>query len=256
MNIKVNKLSFSYTKKGPTILNNLSLDIKDKSINVILGLNGSGKTTLIKILAGLIQPKCGTIVYGKNDLGKLSYLERSKIVSYVSQNNRGTEDIKVRDYLTYGMLNSIAFYKTPNVLHEKKINQIVDKLHIIHLLDKTLGTISGGERQIVSIASSLLQDASVILLDEPTSALDLKNQNIVLSILKKIIKKDKKTIILTTHNPNHALFLDANVILINKGSIIETGPAKSIVKIEKLKKIYGKSIKLSSDLKYKEVSFK
>lgn len=255
MSIKVNELSFSYTKKGPTILDNLSLDIKDKTINVILGLNGSGKTTLIKLLAGLVQPKHGTITFGKDNLNELSIVERSKMVSYVSQNIRGIEDVKVRDYLAYGMLNSIAFYKTPSASHEKKINQIADKLHINYLLDKTLGTISGGERQIVSIASSLLQDSKVILLDEPTSALDLKNQNIVLSILKKIVKQEQKTIILTTHNPNHALFLDANVILIDKGKIVDIGSAKSIITIDKLKKIYGKNIKLSKDLKYKEVSF-
>ena len=117
-----------------------------------------------------------------------------------------------------------------------------------------MGQISGGERQIVSIASCLLQGTPIILLDEPTSALDLKNQNIVLSILREITKEGK-TIILSSHNPNHALFLESNVVLMDKGTIIKQGLCKEIIKAEVLKEIYGENICYSENLNYKEISF-
>ena len=87
-----------------------------------------------------------------------------------------------------------------------------ERLGITHFLDKNIGEVSGGERQIIFIACALIQDTPIILLDEPTSALDIKNQNKVLTVLKEI-SKEGKTIILSSHNPNHALFLDSNVNL-------------------------------------------
>ena len=88
------------------------------------------------------------------------------------------------------------------------------------------------------------------------SALDLKNQNLVLSALKEIAVQEKKTIILSTHNPNHALFLGSHVVLIKDGMIVESGSASETVTVEKLRKVYGDSICLSSSLDYQEVSFR
>ena len=87
------------------------------------------------------------------------------------------------------------------------------------------------------------------------SALDLKNQNLVLSLLKKI-SSEGKTIVLSSHNPNHALFLNSNAILLNKGKVVESGLAKEIIKVELLKSIYGDEICESSQLDYSEISFK
>ena len=115
--------------------------------------------------------------------------------------------------------------------------------------------LSGGERQVVMIAASILQDTPIILLDEPTSALDLKNQNMVLTLLKEI-SKEGKTIILSSHNPNHALFLESNVILLNEGKILEEGHSNKIIKVDILEKVYGETLCYSKDLEYQEVSFK
>ena len=110
----------------------------------------------------------------------------------------------------------------------EKVNKIAENLKITNLLNKNLGEISGGEKQKVLMAAALIQDTPVIILDEPTSALDLKNQNMVLSLLKEI-RKTGITILLSVHNPNHALFLDPNVILIKQGKVLKSGCAKSIV---------------------------
>ncbi|MCQ2753063.1 MAG: ABC transporter ATP-binding protein [Bacilli bacterium] len=251
MSIKVNHVFFAYQKHGPDTLKDISLNIANQSLNVILGLNGSGKTTLIKVLAGICETKRGEVYYGSTKLNTLTYKERSKIVSYVGQYAKGIEDVKVKDYLAYGLLNSFAFYQSPKEKEMKQVNEIAKKLGIEYLLDKTLGNISGGERQIVSIASALAQNAKVILLDEPTSALDLKNQSVVLALLKRIVASEKRTVILSTHNPNHALLLNANVILIDSGKILEVGSAKKIIKLDKLRKIYGVNFKLGKDFVFK-----
>ena len=164
-------------------------------------------------------------------------------------------DFSVMDYLLFGTANQAKFYQAPNEKAKEKVIGIADRLGIRYLLKKDLGGISGGERQIVSIASSIAQDTSIILLDEPTSALDICNQYKVLSVLKEIAEKENKTIVLSTHNPNHALFLGAEVYLLNRGVIVDHGTATDIVRPEKLKPVYGEKIGYCRDLPYDEISF-
>lgn len=255
MHISIKDLRFKYNKNLPNVIDNLSLDIKEGTITVLVGLNGCGKTTLIKLLAGLLITEVGTISYDDKEIKSISIKERSKIFSYVPQRSYGADDFLVRDYLTYGFVNALKFYETPSKDQLAKVEEISEELGIEHLLDKKMGNISGGERQIVTIASCILQNAPVILLDEPTSALDLKNQNMVLSLLKKI-SIEGRTIILSSHNPNHALFLGSNVALMNNGKIVKSGKSDELINIETLKEIYGDSICYSDNLPYKEITFK
>ena len=254
MSINVQHLSYKYPSGKDDVIKNLNLSIKDGTITVLLGLNGCGKTTFIKLLAGLLKADSGEILYADKKVSGLAMKERSKIFAYVPQKTYSADDYFVKDYLTYGFINSLKFYQTPSSEQLDKVQTISERLSITHLLTKKMGQISGGERQIVSIASCLLQDTPIILLDEPTSALDLKNQNIVLSLLREITKEGK-TIILSSHNPNHALFLESNVVLMDKGTIIKQGLCKEIIKVEVLKEIYGENICYSENLNYKEISF-
>lgn len=255
MLIKVENVSFSYKKEMSLVIDNVSLTIEEGTINVLLGLNGSGKTTLIKLLTGMLNPNSGSIKYNDKILKDLSIYERSKIFSYVSQKGVAANDFKVIDYLTYGFVNSLKFYQSPKQEQLDEVIKISERFKITHLLNKNIGEISGGEKQIVSIVSALLQHTPVIILDEPTSALDLLNQSLVLSVLKEIVREGK-TIILSSHNPNHALFLNSNVVLMNSGHIIKTGSSFSLIDKQILKDIYGDNIVYSNELEYKEISFK
>ncbi len=256
MNIKISNLSFKYDKtSAKPVLNDLNLEIKQGTINVLLGLNGCGKTTLIKLLAGLEKPNRGTIQYQGKNLQSIKIRERAKIFAYVPQRANVTSDVPVQQYLSYGTTNTLAFYEHPGQKEMELVKATAERLNIAHLLDKNLGEISGGELQIVLIASSLIQNTEILLLDEPTSSLDIKNQNLVLSVLKDIAKEGK-TIILSSHNPNHALFLDATVVLIHESTIRNEGPAKKLIKVKELAPIYGDRVCFSSDLVYKEIAFK
>lgn len=255
MSIDIKNLCFSYKKKSKPVLKNVNLSISDDTITVILGLNGCGKTTLIKAIAGLFKNVTGVISYNNILLSTLSIHERSKLIAYVPQKINGIDDVKVEDYLTYGLVNSLKFYQAPSLLEKQNTLDMARKFKIEHLLHKNMGELSGGERQVVSLSSALLQNTKIILLDEPTSALDLKNQSLVLTKLKEISKAENKTVILSTHNPNHALFLDCNVALIDEGRILKYGPANTIINVENLKCIYGDNVCLSEQLPYKEISF-
>ena len=254
--IEVKNLSFKYNKNGKTVLDNLSFTIEKGTVNVLIGLNGSGKTTLIKTLAGLLENYSGEIVLDGKKLSEIKIQDRAKIMSYVAQRNNSVDDFLVREYLLFGRVNKLRFFSSPKKEDEDEMLKCAEKFKITHLLDKKLGEISGGERQIVSICSAIIQDTDLVILDEPTSALDIKNQHTVLSIIKEIASECRKTFILSSHNPNHALFLDSNVILLQNGKTSVIGNAKEIITKESLSEIYGDNLCYSKDLSYDEVSFK
>lgn len=253
--IDVKDLSFKYQRKGKLVLDKLNFSCEKGTVNVLIGLNGSGKTTLIKTIAGLLENYQGEVFIEGADLKGLSIKERAKKMAYVAQRSNAVDDFPVLDYLLFGMVNKMNFYQSPKEEDKKRVLDCAKQFGIMHLLDKKLGEISGGERQIVSICAAIVQDTNLVILDEPTSALDIKNQHAVLSLIKKIAKEQGKTFILSSHNPNHALYLSSNVFLLRHGKILAQGQAEDIINIEALKTVYGEDICYSVELLYKEISF-
>ena len=253
--IDVKNLSFRYQRKGKLVLDELIFSCEKGTVNVLIGLNGSGKTTLIKILAGLYEKYRGGVSIGGNNLKTLSVKQRSKIMSYVAQRSGLIDDFSVKEYLLFGRVNKMNFYQSPAREDQDRVLEYAAQFGITGLLDKKLGEISGGERQIVSICSAVIQDTELIILDEPTSALDIRNQHKVLSLIREIATEQKKTFVLSSHNPNHALYLNSDVFVLQEGKIIEKGNAHEMVDVEKLKRVYGEKLCYSSELDYKEISF-
>ena len=253
--IDVKELSFQYQRKGKLVLDKLNFSCEKGTVNVLIGLNGSGKTTLIKTIAGLLENYQGEVFIDGENLKSLSIKERAKKMAYVSQRSNAVEDFPVLDYLLFGTVNKMNFYQSPKEEDKKRVLDCAKQFGIMHLIDKKLGEISGGERQIVSICAAIVQDTNLVILDEPTSALDIKNQHAVLSIIKKIAKEQGKTFILSSHNPNHSLYLNSNVFLLKSGTIVAQGRAEDIINIEALKTVYGEDICYSVELPYKEISF-
>ena len=253
--IDVKELSFRYQRKGKLVLDKLNFSCEKGTVNVLIGLNGSGKTTLIKTIAGLLENYQGEVFIDGKNLKGLSIKERAKKMAYVAQRSNAVDDFPVLDYLLFGTVNKMNFYQSPKEEDKKRVLDCAKQFEITHLLDKKLGEISGGERQIVSICAAIVQDTNLVILDEPTSALDIKNQHAVLSIIKRIAKEQGKTFILSSHNPNHALYLSSNVFLLRHGKIVAQGQAEDIINIEALKTVYGEDICYSAELPYKEISF-
>ena len=253
--IDVQNLSFRYQKKGKLVLDKLDFSCEKGMVNVLIGLNGSGKTTLIKTIAGLLENYQGEVFLDGKNLRDLSIKERAKKMAYVSQRSNTVDDFPILDYLLFGTVNKMNFYQSPKEEDKKRVLDCAEQFGIAHLLDRKLGEISGGERQIVCICGAIVQNTDLVVLDEPTSALDIKNQHAVLSIIKRIAKEQEKTFILSSHNPNHALYLDSNVFLLKNGQIIVHGQARDIINVEALKSVYGADVCYSEELLYKEISF-
>ena len=239
--IHIEDVCFAY--ESEMILKHLSMDVSLNHICFIMGNNGSGKTTLLKNILGFLSPQSGDIqIFGKTVSG-LDRQTMSRLVSYVSQAIHLNTDFSVIDYISLGRTPYIG------IMSELKDEdyQIIEKIAVLLGIDKILGIsfnkLSGGQKQMVAIARSLIQDTPVIILDEPMSALDIGKQVDLLKVLYSLTREGK-TIVLTTHNPNHALAIDSDACFMKNGEIILHGKSGDIITDTLLHSVYGDNIML------------
>jgi ABC-type multidrug transport system fused ATPase/permease subunit len=198
-NINIKRISFSYNKNSSKIFDDIDLNILIGSCVLILGDNGSGKSSFLNIMSGLLKPDSGQVLIDDRiniDKIKFSWLKK---ISYVQQdifllNKTIKENI---------LLNSFDnnFSKFNNIKELLLLNEAFEKLP--NKLDTTVGpagiNLSGGQRQLISIARALYKDGEVFLFDEPTSALDYDYQKVLKRVIN-YLKSNNKTIIIITHD--------------------------------------------------------
>lgn len=250
--IHIENLCFSYEKT--MVLKHLSLDIESDRICFIMGNNGSGKTTLLKNLMGFLIPQSGEILIQGKSIASLDRRVMSRLISYVPQAIHLNTDFTVVDYLSLGRTPYTGFSSKLSDEDYRVIERYSVMLGIDYIYDVPFNKLSGGQKQIVAIARSLIQDTPLIIMDEPMSALDIGKQVDVLNVLQNLTF-EQKTIILTTHNPNHALAIDSDACFLRHGEIVAFGKSGEIINDSLLQNIYGENITLDHGEKADSVVF-
>lgn len=223
--ITIKNLNFSYN--GKNILKNINLDFTP-GIVAILGKNGSGKTTLLKCLAQLLKYH-GEIFYTGINLKSLSFKKLAKILSYLPADISSTYDYSVRELLEMGM------YPTEN-LTEQMFGQILEMFDLNNFLNRSINTLSSGERQLVFLAQVFVQNTPVTLLDEPTNHLDIWGKNKFFQILKQIhSQKPEKIFIFTTHHIEDVLSCTDSLVFLHHKTVKFQGKLPDVFNPEHLK---------------------
>ncbi len=223
--IEAKNIKFNYLSEKETI-KNLSFDINHGEFITFVGKNGSGKTTLAMIIAGFIDDFEGEL-YFENELVK-DFSKYRKNFGIVFQNfdNQFFNSIVKKD-IAFGLEN--LNYDRRKI--DKKINSILEELHITHLKEKDINTLSGGEKQLIALSSILILNKKVLILDEITSMLDPKNRIYINKIIKELNLKKKLTIIQISHNYEDIINSD-RVIEIDNGKIISDLKKEDFIKDE------------------------
>lgn len=243
--IEIKNLDFSYDKNK--IYDSLSLCFVENEITYIMGNNGCGKTTLLKLITGFLIPQNGEILILGNKISNLSSRELAKRIAYVPQNIKQNVDFCVKDYLALGRTPYIRFGMNPSKDDYALVEAYAREMGILDFLSHNFNELSGGQKQLVSITRALIQETPIIILDEPMSALDIGKQADFLCTLKKL-KQRGKTVILTSHNPNHALTINCNVCLINNNCILGYGNCKDVLSNANIEIVYGDKVILNNDI--------
>ncbi|MCI8645344.1 MAG: ABC transporter ATP-binding protein [Firmicutes bacterium] len=240
---EVDNLTFSYPKGERKVLDHASLCLEEGEILCILGPNGAGKTTLLNCMAGLLLPEGGSICLCGRPINSMKAREIAGIVGYVPQIHTPAFDYKVLDVVLMGRAPKTGIFARPSKEDEALCMRTLESMNLAHLAHRSYLDISGGERQQVIIARAIVQKPKAILFDEPTAHLDYGNQHRVLKRVRQM-KEEGYSVIITTHNPDHALLLGGKAAIVGKDGHIIQGESKAILTEETLRSIYETDLKL------------
>jgi len=236
--LSVSGLSFSYDGPGRAVLRGLSLEVPAGAVAAILGPNGSGKTTLLRLLLGVLRPAAGEIRLAGRPLNSYSRRERSQFVGLVPQDEHIPFDFSVLEYVLLGRAPYLGPLQMPGQADRLAALEALHLVGMDGMQDRSLPTLSGGERQLATVARALAQQPRLLLLDEPTAHLDLSNQGRLLAIMDGLAARGV-TLVLTTHDPNLAASVASLIVLVREGQVLAAGPPGAILTTEKLSATYG-----------------
>lgn len=215
----VKDVSFAYGDN--TVLNHVSFSIEHGKTTAIIGTNGAGKSTLFKLLQRIYSPSEGTISFGNTNIDEFSLESWRDQFSVVSQGNEifsGT----IRDNMCYGIKQEISDDRLMEVAESCGMADYIRSLEKGFDSPISVGAtnISGGQRQLITIARAILKDSPYLLLDEATKSLDAKSEGIVIKALNALMKG--KTTVLIAHNPSAIVNAD-RVIVMRDGAVEDVG---------------------------------
>ena len=207
---------------GHFLLEDVNLTVDEGEYFVVLGPTGSGKTVLLETIAGLYPVKSGEIWLGGREVTRLEPEKRN--ISIVYQDHVLFPHLSVAENITFGL----RLHKQPHQQVTQTLNWLSDLLGIVHLLDRSPDTLSGGERQKVALARALSIKPEVLLLDEPLSALDPESREGVQRELRQIHNQLKVTTIHVTHDFEEAVALGERIAVLGEGGIKQVGTPEQI----------------------------
>lgn len=213
---------------GRWLFRDLDLSVPAGRVLSILGPNGRGKTTLMRALTSLQALSHGSI-----------RMTPGCTTAYIPQSARGALAYRVIDMVTMGRAPHLGLLAWPG-RHDYAIAEAaLERVGVTHLAAQPFKLLSGGERQLVLLARALASDAQLLLLDEPMAALDLKNQNSMLNVLSSLVKERGVSVIVTTHQPQHALALGGDALILGEPGQHILGEARATLTAARLSALYG-----------------
>ncbi|WP_069649119.1 ABC transporter ATP-binding protein [Caloranaerobacter ferrireducens] len=244
--IEVESLYFSYGDS--LVLRDINFKIEKGEFVSIIGPNGSGKSTLLKNMISIYKPSRGLIKIDGKELGEYKAKELAKKVAIVPQDTNIAYDFSVFDVVMMGRNPYLGRFQKESYKDFQIVKDSLKLTDTLHLKDKSINQISGGERQRVIIARALAQQPEIILLDEPTSHLDINHQLEILSLLKKLNTEKNMTIVIVIHDINLATRYSNKMILLNKGEILSIGKPKEVITYENIEAAYNLNVVITKDL--------
>jgi putative ABC transport system ATP-binding protein len=226
--IKLQHISKTFNPGTANFVNALvdvNLEIEPFQFVVMVGSNGSGKTTLLNAIAGSIQINEGKIFVAKNEITRLKEHQRCKWIARIFQDPlMGTAPgLSVLENFRLASIRTQSKKLTIRT-HEKFKQNVRERISLLNLglenkVDQLMGTLSGGQRQALTLLMAAMDDTKILLMDEPAAALDPKTSELLMKLAEKIIREFKLTAFLVTHQLKDALAYGNRLILMREGMI-------------------------------------
>lgn len=229
----------SFTISDRTLLQNVSLTFPQGSVCGLLGHNGSGKSTLLKMLGRHLSPSGGEILLGNKPLTQWNCKTFAREVAYLPQQLPGAEGMNVRELVALGRYPWHGALGRFRCEDHQYVEEAITMVGLKPLAGRLVDSLSGGERQRAWLAMTVAQNSRCLLLDEPISALDIMHQVEVLSLIQRLSRQQRITMIIVLHDINMAARYCDQLIALRNGQLIAQGAPEELMTAEVLEKIYG-----------------
>ena len=259
--LKLKNISITFNANTPdenTALKNINLEIKKGDFITVIGSNGAGKSTLYNVIAGTLKPTTGTITLtdendSPRDITRDAEFKRARYIGRIFQNpllgTAGKMSLEDNMMICYKK----GFKGLKISLNNKMRDYFREQLRVLNMgLENRLGDnvdqFSGGQRQALTLLMAVMSKPGLLLLDEHTAALDPTNAEIVMNLTRRFAEDYKLTVMMVTHNMQHALDFGNRLLMMNKGEIISDiqGEEKSRLTMDSIVELF-KKIKVNND---------
>ena len=267
MQINLNNIDYTYNKGTVfenRVLKNVTLKLKERAYNVIVGKTGSGKSTLIEHINGLLVPNSGEVIVDDTIItfprNKREKKELAKKLREIRQDVAVLFQFSEQQLFETTVLKDIMFAPLNYGVNEKEARKnAIELVKLVGLsedyLEKSPFELSGGEMRKVALCGILALNPKVLILDEPTVGLDYKSREDIMNLIKELQQKKNMTIVLVTHNMDYVLKYADKIFVLNKGELDFSGTAEGLFSNKQI--LEKNSLDLPEVLKfYKELKSK
>ncbi|WP_416778232.1 ABC transporter ATP-binding protein [Xenorhabdus budapestensis] len=232
--LKISRFTAGYPKHP--VIENLDVNpLPRGKITVLLGPNGSGKSTLLRSLAGLNKAN-GALLLDGQDLMQMDFSQRAQNVVYLPQSLPTGVHLHVLESV---IVAQRASGDVSSDQCEQEVMELLRQLGIEHLALSYLDQLSGGQKQLVGLAQSLIRKPTLLLLDEPLSALDLNYQYHVMDLVARETRRRNIITVVVVHDINIALRHGDHILMLKKGELISEGSPEQVITPDSLAQVYG-----------------
>jgi iron complex transport system ATP-binding protein len=231
--LSIDGLSFGYNAKP--VLDGIRLEVKPE-VTALIGPNAAGKSTLLKCISGMLRGQ-GEIRLDGRELATISHADLVRRIGYLPQEMPQDASLTVLEAVLMGRMNSLGWRVRAGDL--TPVMETLAALGIHPLASRHLVELSGGQRQMVSIAQAMVRRPEVLVMDEPTNSLDMRYQLELFELIRDITRTHRMTTITAMHDLNLAARFADTVILLSKGAIAAMGKPSEVITTEMLATVYG-----------------
>ncbi len=223
-------------------LHNVSFAIPSGRFCGIIGPNGSGKSTLLGCISGHLQPNHGEVTIGNRNVANLSVREIARRMALVQQQTSLAYDFTVGDIVLTGRNPYMKRWRGESAEDYAAMNAALETAGIMHLKDRLITSLSGGEWQMMILARALCQRADIMLLDEPVTGLDIKHQVSIMGTVRRLAKERGISVVCVLHDLNLALAYCDDIVLLKKGEVYATGVPGEVLRKANIESVYGTAV--------------
>ncbi len=221
------------------VLDDTEFTVERGDLVAMLGANGAGKSTLLRCISRTLKPTAGHILLDDRELSRLDSKEAARLMAVVPQETASDFDFTVEDIVMMGRFPYLKRFQKEDREDRQIVRRSMEMTGVAHLAERSIATLSGGEKQRVVIARAVCQQPEILLLDEPTANLDIGYQSMLLELAGRMNREKGVTVIAAIHDINLAVHHFDRFLLLSGGRVLAAGRAEEVITTENIRKSYG-----------------